>query len=477
MTLSRPNFIKLLGPVVVFCALLGALLGLNGGGDGPAPGAAEGLVAPGADRSGALAAAAANGADASAPGGDPIAILQAALREDPSNVAAYAALGDSYLEWARTSGDPSFYSRAERAFDAALWRDPRDPGALIGAATLAGLRHDFSEQLHRGLEARRAAPDLARPYTVIADAQLELGRYGQAARSIQRLIDLKPGLAAYARASYFRELTGDVHGAVEAMRLATSAGGTPEGVAYVQVLLGDLQLQRGRLGAARSAYLAALRLQPAYPRGLVGLARVEAAGGAFASAAARLRRATDRLPLTSALTLLAEVELAASRQDAARAAVAAGRDDRGAARAAVAAARARRRGAGVALAAARAQHQLLRSSGALPDAEAVLFEANYGTPASAVRLGRRVWAQAPSVRSADALGWALTHAGRPREGYAFARRALRLGSRDALFRLHAGTAALRAGLATEARRHLEIAELGRAALSPRAVALLEEALR
>ena len=39
-------------------------------------------------------------------------------------------------------------------------------------------------------------------------------------------------------------------GAVEAMRLAASAGGTPENVAYVQVLLGDLELQRGRIAAA-----------------------------------------------------------------------------------------------------------------------------------------------------------------------------------------------------------------------------------
>src|SRR5258705_75025 len=63
--------------------------------------------------------------------------------------------------------------------------------------------------------------------------------------------------------------------------------------------------------------------------------------------------------------------------------------------------------------------------------------------ARALRLARRAWAAAPSVRSADALGWVLTRAGRPVEGLAWARRALRLGSRDPRFLLHAGVAAVR----------------------------------
>jgi hypothetical protein len=86
-----------------------------------------------------------------------------------------------------------------------------------------------------------------------------------------------------------------------------------------------------------------------------------------------------------------------------------------------------------------------------------------------------VWRAAPSVRSADAFGWALTRAGRPGIGYRFGVRALRLGSRDPLFHLHAGVAARRAGLGREAARHLAIASAGRAALPPRAAALLAEA--
>jgi tetratricopeptide (TPR) repeat protein len=423
MTLSPPNLLRLLAPVAVFAAVLAVLLAANRG-EAPSPS----LPDPGA------------------PTGDAVADFQRAVRAALASGAAYAGLGDAYLSRARESGDPGFYSRATRAFDAALRREPDDLGALIGTGTLAGLRHDFAEQLRLGRRAVAQAPQLARPYTVVADAQIELGRYDAAAATIQRLVDRKPGLASYARASYFRELSGDVASAIEAMRLAASAGGTPENVAYVQALLGDLELARGRVVAARAAYTAALRSLPGYPAGLVGLARVDAAGGDLGRAAVRLRRAAQRLPLPRTVTLLAEVEAALGNDAAARGALAA---------------------AGAQMAAARV----------LPDAEAVLFEADHGSPAAAVRLGRRVWRAAPSVRSADALGWALVRAGRPRAGYAFARRALRLGSRDPLFRLHAGVAAREAGLPAPAARHLAVAARGRAALSPRALDLLREGRR
>ena len=58
---------------------------------------------------------------------------------------------------------------------------------------------------------------------------------------------------------------------------------------------------------------------------MVGLARADAAGGDLGRAAARLRRAAERLPLTATLVLLAEVELALGRADAAEAALDRGR--------------------------------------------------------------------------------------------------------------------------------------------------------
>src|SRR5204863_1802063 len=76
-----------------------------------------------------------------------------------------------------------------------------------------------------------------------------------------------------------------------------------------------------------------------------------------------------------------------------------------------------------------AERRLLAANGVNTDTEIAVFEADHGSPARAVSLARKAWSRAPSVRSADALGWALTAAGRPRLGLVWAHRALRLGSR------------------------------------------------
>jgi tetratricopeptide (TPR) repeat protein len=435
MTAIRPNLLKLLAPLAAFGLTLALLLSFGGGRDAalPAPASDPGVEIP-------PAASAAKR----------ISILQRAARDGDAGAGVYAALGEAYLQRARESGDPGFYSRAGRSFGAALRRDPRNVDAVLGAGTLAGLRHDFAEQLRRGQEAQRLVPGLVSPLPEIADAQVELGRYGAAERTLQQLLDVKPNLTSYSRVSYLRELTGDLPGAVEAMRLAISAGGgDPENVAYVQVLLGDLELQRGRAEAARLAYTSALRSLPGYPAGMVGLARADAAGGDLGRAAARLRHAAERLPLTATLTLLAEVEQELGRTAAAEAA----------------------------LDAARAQQQLYAAADTEPDAEAVLFEADRGDPRRAVVLGRQVWERAPSIRSADALGWAHVRAGDRRAGVAWTRRALATGSREPLYSLHAAVALEQAGRTRAADRHFDLARRGRAALSPASAALLEEGPR
>jgi tetratricopeptide (TPR) repeat protein len=368
-----------------------------------------------------------------------IEALQRTVEADGADAETYGLLGEAYLQKARDTGDPSYYARAERAFDAALRRDPRSLTATVGAGTLALARHDFRAALELGLRARRLAPRLVRPYAVVADAQVELGRYRAAAETIQRMVDLKPTLASYARVSYFRELTGDLDGAVAAMRLAASAGASAaENLAYVQALLGDLELARGRPAAARRAFGAALAGVPGYPPAATGLARVALARGRLASAARRLRRVIERLPLTEYLTLLAEVELSLGKKAAA----------------------VRH------LRLVSAQQRLLRSAGAKTDAELVLFEADHGDPRAAVRHARALWGDAPSIYSADALGWALTRAGRPGAGLPWARRALRLGSRDPLLHYHAGMSAKAARKPALARRRLRRALTLRSALSP-----------
>jgi tetratricopeptide (TPR) repeat protein len=414
LTLNRPLITKLLVPIGAFAATL-AVIGLLNRSSAPSGGGASSssgggvLVAPGASTDAQIAA------------------LERNLAANPGSTDLYAALGNAFLQKVRETGDAGFYARAQTAFGKGSRRSPHDAGILTGMGALALARHDFKGGLRYGLAAHAEAPQVVRPYGVIVDAQVELGRYDDAARTLQRMVDLKPNLASYSRVSYFRELHGDLRGALDTMRLAVSAGGdAPENLAYVQTLLGNLEFDRGSLGAAAMAYRLALARYSKYVPAEAGLARVEAARGQLGAARSHYRAVVARLPLPEYVIALGETELAAGRNTAAQ------RD----------------------LALVAVEQRLLQQNGVNTDTELALFEANHGNPDQAVTLGRRAWANAPSVRSADALGWALTRAGRPAEALQWATRALTLGSVDPAFLYHAGMTAKAAGRTALARRWL-----------------------
>ena len=76
-----------------------------------------------------------------------------------------------------------------------------------------------------------------------------------------------------------------------------SAGGGGEAQAYVQTLLGGLEITRGRYAAAELSYRRALAIDPGYVPAQAGLARVDAATGDLDRAIERYRGVVERLPL------------------------------------------------------------------------------------------------------------------------------------------------------------------------------------
>jgi tetratricopeptide (TPR) repeat protein len=397
-----------------FAAALAAFLILRGA-EPSTPGGQARAVAPSVARPA--------GADAE------IARLQGAVGAAPRDVAPRVQLAGAYLTKARSTGDPAFYTRADGLLRAALARKPGDHDALIASAALALSRHDFRGGLELAERARAARPESFAAYPALVDALVELGRFGAAERALQALVDADPGVAAYARVSYFRELHGDLGGAAAVMRRAVSAAGSDrESVAGVQSLLGTVELARGNLAAAAAAHRTALVAVPGYPAAEAGRARVAAARGDLDEAIRRWRALSARLPLPEYVIGLGEAQLAAGRRAAGRRELAL---------------------VGV--------EQRLAGGGVNVDAELAVFEADHGAPSRALALARRAWSAAPGLRAADARGWALTRAGRPAAGLRWAHRALRLGSRDAIFRYHAGVAALGAGRSAEGRRHLRVA--------------------
>jgi tetratricopeptide (TPR) repeat protein len=329
----------------------------------------------------------------------------------PTDGRSLVTLGREYQQRARETADASYLTRSETALRRALRLDTRDAAATEGLAALALSRHDFRGALVLARRARTLAPDSARPLALLGDALVELGRYRAAFAAYDAFALRKPGLNAYARVAYGRELLGDRNGALEAMRLAVAAApGRGEPTAWARVELGKLHSGRGDLDAARREYRAALAAFPGYVYALEGLAHVEAAGGRLDDAIALAREAAETAPLPQFVITLGDLYLGAGR--------------------AAAAAEQYELLAGI--------RRLLAGNGVRSELELALFDADRGLPA--VREARRAHAERPSVQADDVLGWALVREGRCAEGLRYARRALRLGTRDALLFFHRGMA-------------------------------------
>ncbi len=376
----------------------------------PRPAGATATAAPRLDVETALSGFGRGGGTAAT-----IGTLEAEIRTAPRNPDRLGVLGLAYQVRWRETGDPTFLPLSEHALRRALAVRPRDATATLGLGHLALIRHDFRGALALGRTARKLAPYASRPYGVVGDALVELGRYREAFAAFERMVALKPTLASYARIAYARELTGDRAGAISAMRLALdAAGGAPEPTAWAHVELGKLELGSGRVDAAAGHVRAALTIFPGYVSALEQRARIEAARGRLGAAVATARRAAAAVPLPQLVALLGDLldrqgnRAAAARQRATVAAI----------------------------------DRLLTANGLRVDLESAVYRADQGlAPSETVRLARRARAERPSIYGDDALGWALARAGRCAEAERWLDRALRLGTEDALLYFHRGYAA------------------------------------
>jgi tetratricopeptide (TPR) repeat protein len=337
--------------------------------------------------------------------------LQHQLRTKPS-AQAFAALGFAYEQRARETGDPGYYSKADGVLRRSLALAPRNAPAIAGLGSLALSRHRFRDALRLGRKAHELAPQEARYYGVVGDALVELGRYRDAFAAFDMLAREKPGLAAYSRVSYARELLGDIPGSIRAMRLAIdTAAGQPESMAWTRVQLGKLYWATGRLSAARRQFATAVSVFPGYVYGLDALAQVEAARGRLGRAIRLETQAANDVPLPQFVSYLGDL-YRASRQPGLAA---------------------KQYGLMAVI------RRLLAVNGVKTDLETALFQVDHGIRLpQALSLARLAQRQRPSIDGDDVLAWALARNGRCDEALHYSRLALRLGTRDALKFFHRG---------------------------------------
>jgi cytochrome c-type biogenesis protein CcmH/NrfG len=172
------------------------------------------------------------------------------LRRLPRDHETWAALGLAYVERARVTADPGLYPKAEGALRRSReLRAIGNPVALVGFGALANARHEFAAARGFATAALRDNPYDAEAYGVLADAHTQLGDASAATAAIQRMLDLRPGLAAYARASYDLEQHGRLPAATELMRRALGAAVDPADIAFCRRQLGDLACPRATSAA------------------------------------------------------------------------------------------------------------------------------------------------------------------------------------------------------------------------------------
>lgn len=353
-----------------------------------------------------------------------ITSLQGRLRGDPGDWRSFASLGLAYVAEARITADPSYFPKAEGVLDRSLALESTDNyQAMVGMGALSLARHDFAGALDWGERAKAIDPYSVAVYGVIGDALNELGRYEAAFRTFQEMENTKPGVAAYSRTSYALELRGDITGAIRAMEAARDASASPNDVAWAEYQLGELYFNSGQLDEAERAYRLGANADPAYVPPHAGLAKVAWARGRIEEAIQGYIWVTQRYPLPEYVIALGDLYGVSGRTEEAE----------------------------QQYALVRAEEKLFEANGVNVDLELALFDADHGSPRIGLAAARAEWARRHSVFVADALGWALYRTGAHAEAAIYARQAMRLGTRNALFMFHAGMIQLKLGHETVAQ--------------------------
>lgn len=369
----------------------------------------------------------------------------------PDDDASWAVLGSAYLEQARRTADSGWFPKAEKALKRSLEVRPAEKGnfdAMTGMGALANARGDFTTAKKWGELVRAQAPRRWTAYPVLVDAYTGLGDYKGAQKAMELLLELRPGLAAYVRASQVYRDRGWREDAVVAMEQAAGAAKTPAEKAYALFRLGELSWERGEAAEALRQYEGALRTDPAQAQALGGRARALAALGRAGEAVRDYRMALGRTPVPRLARELGELLESLGREEEAR-----------------------------------EQYDVLGAlaerdgrNGVDDDVVLGLYEADHGDPAAAVRRLSEEWSRHKSMQVADALGWALHKAGEDAAALEYAKQATEPGLRSADFAYH--RAMIERGLGDEAsaRRHLQEAMRTNPHFSPLRGPLAKEAL-
>ena len=348
-----------------------------------------------------------------------VADAQKVVRENRAKDDLWILLGRAWVKKARESADPGFYLNADACAQVVLERSPDQKLALDlrGLVLLNG--HKFDDARALALQVTSRHPEDPMAWGTLSDAYLEMGRYEEATDAAQIMVDLKPNLPSYSRASHLQWLRGDVVSAKETVRRALDAGragkSDPEPGAWVFVQAATMFWHEGDFDGADAGFDKALDRIADYAPANVGKGRVAMAKGDHRRAAELFERAWKVSPLVETTWLLGDAKEAMG-------------DNAGAV----------------------AAYALVQREGRRTDPRTLsLFLSTKGRSAAeveeALKLAREEYEVRKDITSEDALAWAYYRTGHIAEAKTSILKARRLGTPDARLMFHEGAIRIAAG--------------------------------
>lgn len=348
-------------------------------------------------------------------GGSALAADMAAQQQkvalSETDYTAWAQLGLDYVQQAKITVDPSYYPKAEGVLQRSLaLRSDVNFLGMAGMAALKAAQHDFAAARAWARKGLAINPYNATLYGALDDADTQLGRYDEAQAAAQKMNDLRPGVPAYTRGEYVFELHGDLPNARASLQRALQEASTPADRAFVHHYLGQLAFDNGDPATALAENTAARAADPVDSASLAGLAQAEAALGQTDDAVRDYLAVVGAVPqpqyVVEAGELLQSLGRTAEAQQQ--------------------------------YAVFDAEAQLFAANGVTLDTDPTLFYADHDQPAKALQYGEVGIRVRPFLEMDDAYAWALHVNGRDADAAAWSQKAMRLGTRNALFAFHAG---------------------------------------